>query len=53
MAYWGEAMTYNHPLWAEQDPAAARAVLAQSGPKSSGPPVEGTIRAGSGLAGCR
>lgn len=19
MAYWGEAMTYNHPLWAEQD----------------------------------
>ncbi len=32
MAYWGEAMTYNHPLWAEQDPAAARAVLARLGP---------------------
>lgn len=31
MAYWGEAMTYNHPLWAEQDAAAARAVLARLG----------------------
>jgi len=27
MAYWGEAMTYNHGLWFEQDSAAARAVL--------------------------
>ena len=32
MAYWGEAMTYNHPLWAEQDAASARAVLARLGP---------------------
>jgi len=32
MAYWGEAMTYNHPLWAFQDPAKARAVLARLGP---------------------
>jgi tetratricopeptide (TPR) repeat protein len=32
MAYWGEAMTYNHPLWAEQDAAAAQAVLARLGP---------------------
>ncbi len=31
MAYWGEAMTYNHPVWMEQDPAAARAVLARLG----------------------
>ena len=31
LAYWGEAMTYNHPLWAEQDAAAARAVLAKLG----------------------
>ena len=32
MAYWGEAMTYNHPLWAVQDAASARAVLARLGP---------------------
>jgi Tfp pilus assembly protein PilF len=29
MGYWGEAMAYNHPLWAEQDTEAARAVLAK------------------------
>ncbi len=29
MGYWGEAMTHNHPLWSEQDPAAARVVLAK------------------------
>ncbi len=27
MGYWGEAMALNHPLWAEQDTAAAREVL--------------------------
>ncbi|MGH7653300.1 MAG: hypothetical protein ACREN6_01430 [Gemmatimonadaceae bacterium] len=27
MAYWGEAMTYTHPVWNEQDTAAARAAL--------------------------
>lgn len=32
MAYWGEAMTYNHPVWFEQDATAARAVLARLGP---------------------
>jgi len=31
MAYWGEAMTYNHPVWMEQDAEAARAVLARLG----------------------
>ena len=27
MAYWGEAMTFNHPLWAQQDLNAGRAAL--------------------------
>ena len=31
MAYWGEAMAYNHPIWMEQDSAAARAALARLG----------------------
>ncbi|HSG48961.1 MAG TPA: hypothetical protein VLA43_14165, partial [Longimicrobiales bacterium] len=29
LAYWGEAMTHNHPIWAEQDRDAARDVLAR------------------------
>src|SRR5262252_5738055 len=29
MGYWGEAMSYNHPLWSEQDTAAAREVIAK------------------------
>lgn len=29
LAYWGEALTYNHTLWDEQDPQAARAALAK------------------------
>ncbi len=32
MAYWGEAMTHNHPIWMEQDRDAARAVLARLAP---------------------
>lgn len=31
MAFWGEAMTYNHPLWAYQDRDRARAALARFG----------------------
>lgn len=31
MAYWGEAMTHTHPVWAQQDAAAARAVLQRLG----------------------
>ncbi len=32
MAYWGEAMTYNHSLWGEQDRAAALETLKRLGP---------------------
>ena len=32
LAYWGEAMSHNHPIWMEQDADAARAVLARLGP---------------------
>jgi tetratricopeptide (TPR) repeat protein len=35
LAYWGEAMTYTHPVWNEQDQAKARAVLSRLGPDSS------------------
>ena len=31
MAYWGEAMTHNHPIWMQQDRAAARAILDRLG----------------------
>ena len=31
MAYWGEAMTYTHPVWMRQDLPAARAVLGRLG----------------------
>ena len=32
MAYWGEAMTFNHPIWMQQDLNAARAVLNRLAP---------------------
>lgn len=35
MAYWGEAMTFNHPLWAFQDADSARQVLAKLAPDPS------------------
>lgn len=35
LAYWGEALSYNHPLWAEQDLAAARRVLQKLGPTAA------------------
>jgi tetratricopeptide (TPR) repeat protein len=31
LAYWGEAISHNHPLWAEQDISAARDVLKRFG----------------------
>lgn len=32
MAYWGEAMSYNHPLWAQQDSLAAKRTLEKLAP---------------------
>ena len=32
LAYWGEAMTYDHPIWPEYDRPGASAVLAKLGP---------------------
>lgn len=32
MAYWGEAMSHNHPLWAQQDTRAAQAILQKIAP---------------------
>jgi tetratricopeptide (TPR) repeat protein len=34
MAYWGEAMTFNHPVWMEQNLPAARAALNKLAPTS-------------------
>ncbi|HEV2063747.1 MAG TPA: hypothetical protein VGS00_04275 [Thermoanaerobaculia bacterium] len=35
MAYWGEAMTHNHPLWKEQDREAARRALEKLAPEAA------------------
>ncbi len=34
IAYWGEALTYRHLLWGQEDLGAARAVLARFGPSA-------------------
>src|SRR6185436_20541513 len=34
MAYWGEAMSFNHPLWAQQDADAAKKILEKIAPTS-------------------
>jgi tetratricopeptide (TPR) repeat protein len=39
MAYWGEAMTYNHGIWRQQDSLKARAILARLDRLQS-PPTE-------------
>jgi tetratricopeptide (TPR) repeat protein len=36
MAYWGEAMSYNHPLWAQQDTEAAKRTLEKIAPTLEG-----------------
>jgi tetratricopeptide (TPR) repeat protein len=35
LGYWGEAMSFNHPLWAEQDLASARKVLERFAPTAA------------------
>jgi len=34
LAYWGEAMTYNHPLWRQQDKVAAMGALERFAPSA-------------------
>jgi hypothetical protein len=36
LAYWGEAMSHNHPLWAQQDREAAQRVLESLAPTPAG-----------------
>lgn len=36
MAYWGEAMSHNHPLWAQQDVEAAGKILGRLDPTHEG-----------------
>ena len=36
MAYWGEAMSHNHPLWAQQDTEAAKKILEKIAPTLDG-----------------
>jgi tetratricopeptide (TPR) repeat protein len=40
IAFWGEAMTYDHPIWREQDTAAGRAALAKIPPDAKLSPME-------------
>src|SRR3954454_1436061 len=35
LAYWGEAMSFNHPLWAQQDLPAARKALEKLTPTAA------------------
>ena len=35
LAYWGEAMSFNHPLWAQQDLPAARKVMERLAPTAA------------------
>jgi tetratricopeptide (TPR) repeat protein len=35
LGYWGEAMSYNHPLWAQQDLSAARKTMERLAPSAA------------------
>jgi tetratricopeptide (TPR) repeat protein len=45
LAYWGEAMTYNHPIWNQVDVAEGRRVLALVKPLTATPRERGYIDA--------
>ena len=50
IAFWGEAMTYDHPIWGEQDTGRGRAALARIPPTARLSPAErGLIEAARGL----
>jgi hypothetical protein len=51
IAFWGEAMTYDHPLWGEEDPDAARAALAKLPQARVSPLESGLIKAARALYG--
>lgn len=40
MGYWGEALTYYHPVWRQEDLAASRAVMAKLPPTAEASPRE-------------
>jgi hypothetical protein len=40
MAHWGDAMTFNHPLWGEEDLASAKKTLAEIGDDARMTPTE-------------
>ena len=43
MAYWGEAMSHNHPLWAQQDAEAAKKILEKIAPTSDARQAKATL----------
>ena len=51
LAYWGEAMTHNHPLWYQYDRAAGRAALAKMRTKPADARERGYIEAVEALYG--
>ena len=44
MAFWGEAMTFNHPLWMEQDREAARKALERLAPTKEARQTKATTK---------
>ena len=49
MAYWGEAMSHNHPLWAQQDVEKAKQALDKLDPTPAGRSRQGPLAEGEGV----